>query len=518
MHTVTQDVLLNLHMLNCYLPTVGVSFFLLQNNHVLLWNVCVRIHIKAASICLSDFEKKYKILIKKKIYIDIINHFSKLGQSITHFWPSKNLEIADPYGSAITNKGIHKFVSGSNSLLQVCINDLIQCKRLHFPYGKNIFAGYLHLICGSAVLEINTYKLLPIINSRCLYLIVEPISNKYWKGGHKICSENRVDDITGKWRLNAHVTYVQGDIFIPTKYEISLIIKIYVQYFCTYKINFNDIIQPCPLAKKEGDRNLNIFMKDVPTHVMTLHKKAFRNPRSAFHGGVLASGIMEIMTHDVNESIIGTLIKQDEMDKPEESFTIVEQSQIDKFNTFKIIILGESYVGKAWILARMVDKNGNFPYIATGTEFKIKNMIINGEEKKFQLWKLPGQERFRTINALSYRNSHGVMLIYDITKRSSLKEIGLLIGHLRENGLEKVPKILIGNKCDLTEKRQIPKEEGSALAEKHGMLFMEVSAVSHTNIEEAFYAIANKIISDKPSAQKHMYKYNKKGLKKGKMK
>jgi len=104
-----------------------------------------------------------------------------------------------------------------------------------------------------------------------------------------------------------------------------------------------------------------------------------------------------------------------------------------------------------------------------------------------------GQERFRTITTAYYRGAMGIMLVYDVTNDKSFENIKNWIRNIEENASADVEKMLLGNKCELTEKRQVTKERGEQLAVEYGIKFMETSAKSSINVEEAFYTLARDI-------------------------
>ena len=104
-----------------------------------------------------------------------------------------------------------------------------------------------------------------------------------------------------------------------------------------------------------------------------------------------------------------------------------------------------------------------------------------------------GQERFRTITTAYYRGAMGIMLVYDVTNEKSFENIKNWIRNIEENASADVEKMLLGNKCELTSKRQVSKERGEALAIEYGIKFMETSAKSSINVEEAFFTLARDI-------------------------
>jgi Ras-related protein Rab-8A len=106
-----------------------------------------------------------------------------------------------------------------------------------------------------------------------------------------------------------------------------------------------------------------------------------------------------------------------------------------------------------------------------------------------------GQERFRTITSAYYRGAMGIMLVYDITQEKSFENIKNWIRNIEENASTDVEKMLLGNKCELNEKRQVTKERGEQLAIEYGIKFLETSAKNSINVEEAFFTLARDIKS-----------------------
>ena len=162
---------------------------------------------------------------------------------------------------------------------------------------------------------------------------------------------------------------------------------------------------------------------------------------------------------------------------------------------FKVLLLGNSDVGKSSIILRYVDQTWSDIFVPTiGVDFKVKTLEIDKKNVKMQIWDTAGQERFRTVVSSYFKGSHGIFIIYDITNRESFKNLENWLGEIEKNASEKVLKILIGNKCDLEEERDIQFEEGQAFANRNGMQFIETSAKNNTNINEAFEALAKLMI------------------------
>ncbi|KAF8323005.1 rab-type small GTP-binding protein [Cantharellus anzutake] len=177
----------------------------------------------------------------------------------------------------------------------------------------------------------------------------------------------------------------------------------------------------------------------------------------------------------------------------------------------KLLLIGDSGVGKSCLLLRFCDDAWTPSFITTiGIDFKIRTIELDGKRIKLQIWDTAGQERFRTITTAYYRGAMGILLVYDVTDEksfnsaysvSSIREaITTLVSDIRtwhsnieQHASEGVNKILIGNKCDWTEKRAVTQEQGRELAQELGIDFMETSAKANEGVEEAFFSLARAI-------------------------
>jgi small GTP-binding protein len=154
---------------------------------------------------------------------------------------------------------------------------------------------------------------------------------------------------------------------------------------------------------------------------------------------------------------------------------------------FKYIIIGDSAVGKSNILLRYIHDNFNEEFQSTiGVEFGAKNIKIEDKIYRIQIWDTAGQETFRSITRAYYKNSVCAFVVYDITNRNSFQNVKSWIEDCRKQSPKTVFMVLIGNKVDLEDNRQVTYDEGSVFAEKNGMLFFETSAKTGKNIEEIF--------------------------------
>ncbi|XP_075224537.1 RAS oncogene family member Rab10 [Lycorma delicatula] len=162
---------------------------------------------------------------------------------------------------------------------------------------------------------------------------------------------------------------------------------------------------------------------------------------------------------------------------------------------FKLLLIGDSGVGKTCVLFRFSDDAFTPTFISTiGIDFKIKTVELRGKKIKLQIWDTAGQERFHTITTSYYRGAMGIMLVYDITNEKSFENIVKWLRNIDEHANEDVEKMILGNKCDMDEKRAVSKERGEAIAREHGIRFMETSAKANINIEQAFNDLAEAIL------------------------
>lgn len=162
---------------------------------------------------------------------------------------------------------------------------------------------------------------------------------------------------------------------------------------------------------------------------------------------------------------------------------------------FKLLLIGDSGVGKTCLIIRFAEDNFNNTYISTiGIDFKIRTVDIEGKKIKLQVWDTAGQERFKTITTAYYRGAMGIILVYDITDEKSFENIQNWMKSIKENASAGVERLLLGNKCDMEAKRKVQKEQADKLAREHGIRFFETSAKSSMNVDEAFSSLARDIL------------------------
>jgi Ras-related protein Rab-10 len=166
---------------------------------------------------------------------------------------------------------------------------------------------------------------------------------------------------------------------------------------------------------------------------------------------------------------------------------------------FKLLLIGDSGVGKTCILFRFSDDAFNTTFISTiGIDFKIKTVELRGKKIKLQIWDTAGQERFHTITTSYYRGAMGIMLVYDITQPKTFDNIAKWLRNIDEHANEDVEKMILGNKCDMEDKRMVSKERGESIAREHNIRFLETSAKANVNIENAFLSLAEAILDKTP--------------------
>ena len=158
---------------------------------------------------------------------------------------------------------------------------------------------------------------------------------------------------------------------------------------------------------------------------------------------------------------------------------------------FKVLLLGNSDVGKNSLIIRFVDEIWSENCVPTiGVDFRVKTLEIDKKRIKMQIWDTAGQERFRTVISSYFRGSHGILLIYDITNRDSFKNLENYLIDIEISCGQNFPKILIGNNCDLVDDREVSFEEGQQFANRNGMKFIETSPKMNINVYEAFETLA----------------------------
>nr|AAC37385.1 Rab1A [Dictyostelium discoideum]prf//2004272A rab1A gene [Dictyostelium discoideum] len=154
---------------------------------------------------------------------------------------------------------------------------------------------------------------------------------------------------------------------------------------------------------------------------------------------------------------------------------------------FKLLLIGDSGVGKSCLLLRFADDTYSESFISTiGVDFKIRTIELNGKTIKLQIWDTAGQERFRTITSSYYRGAHGIIVVYDVTDKLTFENVRQWLQEIDRFACENVNKLLVGNKSDLVAKKVVDFNTAKAFADSLQIPFLETSAKQSTNVEQAF--------------------------------
>mmetsp|Transcript_13140 Transcript_13140/g.28810 ORF Transcript_13140/g.28810 Transcript_13140/m.28810 type:complete len:206 (-) Transcript_13140:250-867(-) len=161
---------------------------------------------------------------------------------------------------------------------------------------------------------------------------------------------------------------------------------------------------------------------------------------------------------------------------------------------FKLVVIGDTGVGKSCILLRFVDNIFAENYANTiGVDFRFRTVKLDRKTVKLQIWDTAGQERFRTITSAYYRGADGIIMVYDVTSEDSFNHINDWFTEVNRYTTESTRKLLVGNKIDKANK-MVPSEKARALADSMGIPFLETSAIDSTNVEQAFMQITKDLI------------------------
>mmetsp|Transcript_40337 Transcript_40337/g.128185 ORF Transcript_40337/g.128185 Transcript_40337/m.128185 type:complete len:206 (+) Transcript_40337:152-769(+) len=161
---------------------------------------------------------------------------------------------------------------------------------------------------------------------------------------------------------------------------------------------------------------------------------------------------------------------------------------------FKFIVIGDQNVGKTCLLLQFTEKQFRMDHAPTiGVEFAARQITIENKQIKLHIWDTAGLESFRALTRSYYRGACGALLVYDITNRDSFNHVAGWLEQARQNASATMAVLLVANKCDLQQQRQVPTEEGAQFARAHGLMFAETSASTGVNVEEAFGQVARRI-------------------------
>ncbi|XP_038148359.1 RAB3D, member RAS oncogene family, a [Cyprinodon tularosa] len=154
---------------------------------------------------------------------------------------------------------------------------------------------------------------------------------------------------------------------------------------------------------------------------------------------------------------------------------------------FKVLIIGNSSVGKTSFLFRYADDSFTSAFVSTvGIDFKVKTIYRNDKRVKLQIWDTAGQERYRTITTAYYRGAMGFLLMFDITSQESFCAVQDWATQIKTYSWDSAQVVLVGNKLDLEDDRQVPKEDAQRVATELGFQFFEASAKDNINVKQVF--------------------------------
>jgi small GTP-binding protein len=162
-----------------------------------------------------------------------------------------------------------------------------------------------------------------------------------------------------------------------------------------------------------------------------------------------------------------------------------------KRKVIRITMLGDSAVGKTSLISKFLNQNFDENYLTTIGKDKLEKKVVmkDGNEIKLIIWDTAGQERFHSIATSTIKGSHGIILTFDLTKRSSFNSLESWLNDIKENSNE-VPVVIFGNKCDLFENYEVENEEAKKFAKEHNLQYFETSAKQNVNVQEGFNSIA----------------------------
>lgn len=169
--------------------------------------------------------------------------------------------------------------------------------------------------------------------------------------------------------------------------------------------------------------------------------------------------------------------------------------------SFKVIVVGSSGIGKTSIIHRLVYDNFNHTQSTIGVEHFKYDTTVDETDITFALWDTAGQEKFYTIVRAYFRNAVAALLIFDITNRETFTNLPNWHRDIMQECNPKAFVILVGNKADLENERQVSSEEAEAFAVQHGLIYIETSAKTGQNIADAFRSIAHDLVTKYKSGE-----------------
>ncbi len=175
--------------------------------------------------------------------------------------------------------------------------------------------------------------------------------------------------------------------------------------------------------------------------------------------------------------------------------TVAMNRDID--NRFKILLVGDTGVGKSSLLLRYCDNKFDENQVSTiGVDFKVKTLTLDGKRIQLAIWDTAGQERYRTLTSSYYRGAHGVVLLYDATNRDSYSNLDYWLGEIQsQSTYSSSVRLLLSSKADMGVSVVVPLSEGQNFASRHGMLFGSISSKVNQGVDACFDELVSALLS-----------------------
>jgi len=177
-------------------------------------------------------------------------------------------------------------------------------------------------------------------------------------------------------------------------------------------------------------------------------------------------------------------LKLNSRERPKSTGCITEEAD----SCVKLVMVGDSGVGKSCLLDKFLDDSSTNNFISTiGVDIRSRETVINNKKVKIQVWDTGGQQRYRPVLASCYRGALGVIIVFDVTNKISFKNIKQWMVEVEEFATNtNIPRILVGNKADLTDRREVEFEVAAEFARQNNIAYIETSVMRKSNIKEAF--------------------------------
>ena len=175
----------------------------------------------------------------------------------------------------------------------------------------------------------------------------------------------------------------------------------------------------------------------------------------------------------------------------------VNSNEVKEDYKLKLVIVGDSGVGKTNLIKRFVSNTFTPNSKATvGVEFISKSYRINNQVFKIEMWDTAGQERYKSITAAYYKGAKGALIVYDTTQKTSFENIDKWMAEIKDKSSKDMKLMIVGNKTDLKDERQVKTEEALAKAKELEAPIMEASALDGSNVKEAFYDLLKEMYKE----------------------